>query len=40
MAQLTIERGEQRTACPDCGGALLNVQGLLTCHDCSWVEEQ
>lgn len=24
--------------CPDCEGALVNVQGLDVCHDCAWTE--
>jgi hypothetical protein len=22
--------------CPDCGGELVNVQGIRVCHDCAW----
>ncbi|MDZ7730542.1 MAG: HTH domain-containing protein [Natrialbaceae archaeon] len=27
-----------RSLCPDCGSGLVNVQGLLTCTDCTWIE--
>lgn len=26
----------ERDACPDCGGDLINVQGIAACSDCRW----
>jgi|GEM_PF-4862425 len=31
-----IGRRDARRRCPACGGALVNVQGLVDCPDCRW----
>lgn len=32
----SAEPGPRR--CPECDGALVNVQGIDACHDCAWVD--
>jgi hypothetical protein len=32
----TIEPGGAPATCPQCDGGVVQVQGLLACHDCDW----
>jgi hypothetical protein len=38
LPNLTAALSVPSDACPECGGTLVNLQGVLACYDCHWDE--